>query len=246
MNNVRPADSLLDTLRLTGLPETLAAITEVSLDTALTDGLLRDLPIFGTVLALGKTGLAIRDYLFFQKTLRFLHPVSEISSEDRRKFLASLSPDDLRRASQHAVMHIDRLDSNGKAEWLGRAYAAYMRGRINFRELQYFAHYLDRVLILVWQDFHAAIANWAATNAGAPRIHAEDALALEAAGVYERELTVRRRMDVAPNAIVLSGVQSRLVLTDGGWRFIQVVLGIFEDNEDARSWLAVDLHTAVR
>jgi hypothetical protein len=47
-------------------------LSEVGLDTALQEGLFRDIPIFGSVVSLGKGIISIPEILLFRKLTRFL------------------------------------------------------------------------------------------------------------------------------------------------------------------------------
>ena len=235
------SNSLLATIRQSGLSSTLSDIGEVSLDQLLNDGIVRDFPIVGALISLTKAGITVRDQLFFKKIIRFLGPVSEVSADERSAFLYSLSEPEFKRANEYLLMYIDRLDSNEKAEWLGTACSAYMRGEITFHELHYFAHYLDRVFVLVWKDYLAAIKPWSEKCGGTPRIALDDALALEVVGFYDRKMKAVRQPSSDLRDITLKDIEFELVLSNGGWKFIQVVFGLFKSNDSMRSWLSVEI-----
>jgi len=55
-----------------GLQDSTAALAEVVLDSTLDSGVLKDIPIIGTALALTRATLVIRDRLFLNKLLHFL------------------------------------------------------------------------------------------------------------------------------------------------------------------------------
>jgi hypothetical protein len=56
-----PGSSLIETLRLSELSQILKEITELGLDSALQDGLVKDLPVVNWIVGVGKTAIAIRD-----------------------------------------------------------------------------------------------------------------------------------------------------------------------------------------
>ena len=237
-----PDHSLLETLRASGLSDTVEAIGETSLDQLIEEGVFRDLPIIGSVMALSRAGVAIRDHLFIKKVMRFLGPVARITPEERLAFLDGLSDGERKRANDSLLMCIDRLDSNDKAEWLGIACEAYMRGEISFRIFQYFANYLDRVFILVWEDYIAAIKPWSdGRKGGVPRIALDDALALEVVGFYERKTIAVRKSSQTEVKLDFEDIEFELELSDGGWLFTRVVLGLFAKDDDARYCLNVKL-----
>ena len=67
------SDSLEEALTHPGLQDSAAALAEIALDSLLDPGLVKDVPIVGTFVALTRATLAIRDRLF----LKSLSPSSE-------------------------------------------------------------------------------------------------------------------------------------------------------------------------
>lgn len=62
-------------------------LTEVAVDSLLVDGLLKDIPVVSSVLGLVKTGVAVKDYLYIKKLLRFLGEFKNIEEEQRIRFV---------------------------------------------------------------------------------------------------------------------------------------------------------------
>lgn len=54
-------------------------VIEALIDVSLDDGLLKDLPLIGTLLAVGKVGFSIRDRLLSQKIGKFLNEVATLT-----------------------------------------------------------------------------------------------------------------------------------------------------------------------
>lgn len=200
---------------------------EVLIDSLLDDGILKEIPIVRSVLGLAKAGISVRDRLFLEKVMRVLSPLSEYTSEQRQEFLRSLDADEVKKASQYLILYIDRLDSIEKTGMLGKVFEAYLTGKIGYKAMLYFAHFIDSVFILVWQGYHEAIKNWIPHRpAHGLAIATEDALALEKVGFYieqtkpvlEDEYAGMSRRDRR-----LKGIERRLDLTDAGWEFVNVV-----------------------
>lgn len=77
-------DSLEQTLGDPGLQDSAAALAEVVLDSALDPGVTKDIPIIGTVVALSRASVAIRDRLFLKKLLHFLQELDAVPPEKRQ------------------------------------------------------------------------------------------------------------------------------------------------------------------
>jgi hypothetical protein len=160
--------SLEETLADTQLPSLLVEYTEVALDTLLVDGVVKDIPIIGTLRGLWKSGVIVRDYLFVRKLLRFLGPLSEVPHEERVKMIERLHEDEsyFHRVGDEILLLLDRLDSIKKAQYVGRAFRAYCKGYIDNDMLQRINYAVDKVLL---GDL-PKLAQFAATG------HADDAV----------------------------------------------------------------------
>lgn len=218
---------LLDTVLNAELRDVGKDVAEVFVDSFLTDGVLREIPIVRSVIGLAKAGISVRDRLFLEKVLKVLSPLGRYSNEQRQEFLGSLNPDELKKATQCLILYIDRLDSIDKAGMLGKVFEAYLMGKIPYRAMLYFAHFIDAVFVLVWQDYHAALKSWIPHHSAHPlRIAKDDALALEKVGFYIEETKNVLQPEMAglrPRKRELKGIERELVLSDAGWDFINVV-----------------------
>jgi hypothetical protein len=237
--------SLIDTLANSDLRDVAKDTAEVLVDSFLTDGLLKEIPIVRTIAGLAKAGIGIRDRLFVEKVIRFLSPLSEYSAEQRKAYLKSLDAEDLKNASEYLILYLDRLDSIEKASMLGKVFQAYMVGKIKYRHMLYFVHFIDSVFILVWQDYHAAIKALHDKSRG-PRIHEEDALALEKVGFYKEKHKGVERMDRNSYQLWLKGIERGLILTDAGWDFIRVVFELWVDEDDERPYHRSQLSVSLK
>lgn len=201
---------------------------ELILDSILTDGVLREIPIVSTVVGLAKAGFTVRGNLFIQKVLRFLNPLSKYTREQRQNYLAKLDQDEVKQAGQYMILYLERLDSLDKPAMLSKVFEAYMLQKIDCRQMLYFTHFIDSVFILVWKNYHRAIKLWHDNQIDWPRIEVADALALERVGFYTEEHEREEQIIGEPSPFevsqtVLADVKRKLVPTQAGWEFIQVV-----------------------
>lgn len=119
--------SLSKAMRETISSEHLSAvgdIGEVFLDTALNDGLLKDIPIISTIVGAGKIVSNVKDYLFVNKLISFLYPIKDTKTEERIKAVEKWEKDSKFRVhiGEALIGMIDRCDSRIKAEWLSRLF----------------------------------------------------------------------------------------------------------------------------
>jgi hypothetical protein len=139
-------DSLVASIELRDLGDALTDVAEASLDQMLDDGLLCDIPVFGTLARLHKTLGVVRDYIFTRKVVRFLARLGQVSFEERRAFLGRLGTREERhRLGETLVLLLDRLDDMEKPEILARLFAGYVKNRYDWPTFRSLSLALDRM-----------------------------------------------------------------------------------------------------
>lgn len=68
-------------------------IGELMIDAALNDGVLKDIPILGTIVGVGKCLKNVYDTLFVKKLIEFLVPIKGVSPEDRAEAIRKWEDD---------------------------------------------------------------------------------------------------------------------------------------------------------
>jgi hypothetical protein len=141
--------SLMETVSSNGLSEILEDIGEITLDSFLEDGVIKDLPVIGTVVRLGKTLHSIRDFFFVKKVWAFLKGVNEIPYKQRKAFVDKLKKDEKyeHRAGETITMLLDRYDNLQKPSFMAKLLGAYAQGEIDFSEFLRLSTAIDRAFI---------------------------------------------------------------------------------------------------
>lgn len=143
---------------VTGLAKNYA---EVGLDSILSEGLLRDIPIVSTLVAIGKVGISINDQIFAKKLVRFLGALAELSVEERVSMVERLDAEEGYRnqVGDKLIEILDRVDSQAKPEMVAKAFRAYADGRIDFEMLNRLNNAIERLPcyeIKFVRQFHVA------------------------------------------------------------------------------------------
>ena len=138
--------SLVGVIADAGALDLAAALAEGQLDKLLTDGPLKDVPFFGTLIRLWMSGPQVRDWLFMRKLGKFLVPIHQIPSEEREGFARKLDddPEQRKRAGEHLMLVLERVDDFQKPELISRAFIAYLRGSYNFETFQRLSSAVER------------------------------------------------------------------------------------------------------
>lgn len=139
--------SLVATLRSDEVVSIASDAAEMGIDAALTEGLLKDVPIISTLMSLTKVGLTIRDRLFVKKLLKFLHELKSIPSKERQGMVEKLEGDSGygRNAGEHLIEILERLDAHRKPEMTAIVFAAYVAGRIDIKTFHRLNNAIDKL-----------------------------------------------------------------------------------------------------
>jgi hypothetical protein len=120
---------------------------EAFLDSTFSDGLLKEIPVIGTVWRLGQAGFSISDRVFTRKLRKFLVSLSRVSTADRQSMACRLESEESFRGKvgERIVELLDRADSVHKPEMIARAFAAYARLSIDAAMLNRLHHAIQQL-----------------------------------------------------------------------------------------------------
>lgn len=116
---------------LTDIAKNLA---EVGIDTCLSEGLIKDIPVVSTLVGLAKYAKSIPDLIFASKINKFLSTLSNIEQQKKDDFFNEVNEDKekLNKAGQIIIFNLDSANCLKKAEILGLLFKAYINGKIKF------------------------------------------------------------------------------------------------------------------
>ncbi|QSA99911.1 hypothetical protein JWZ98_14615 [Methylomonas sp. EFPC1] len=142
-------ESLLSVLGNKGGKDLIQEAAEFSLDALLDDGVVKDIPIVGSVAKLYSVAVGAQGYVFAKKIRKFLAELSSIPQQQREDFALKLEEDKkLRERTVETVLALlDKLDDLQKASLLARAFTGYVRDEFDFSTFQRLATAVDRCLV---------------------------------------------------------------------------------------------------
>lgn len=115
-----------------GLEPVASDVVEVAFDATLDDGVLKDLPVVGTLIRLVKLGGSIRDVLLGKKIFAFLSEVATLRASERARVVDELAGTTQKKEKVGEII-IDLLDKAGsdeKAGLIGKLFVAVGRRRL--------------------------------------------------------------------------------------------------------------------
>ena len=121
--NATLAQSMKQTMETDNL-SIVGDIGEVMLDSVMQDGVLKDIPIIGAIVGIGKCFKNVSDILFANKLIAFLLELKDVDSKDRREAIEKWEKDAEYRINvgETLLNMIDRCDDRQKAKWLSQLY----------------------------------------------------------------------------------------------------------------------------
>jgi hypothetical protein len=124
-------------------------LTETAIDSILSEGLLKDVPVVGTIAKIASMGQNIKDWFFTKKVCKFLLELDVIELEKRQMFVDELEDKGEREeVGETLIVILDRLDHLTKASMIGRLFQSYILERISFDELMVLSAVVERIYIV--------------------------------------------------------------------------------------------------
>lgn len=128
--------SLTQTIISSDLQGVSTDLMESILDSTLNEGLLRDIPVLGSIVGLGKSAITIRDRIFLKKILSFLSGIGHVSDDERRKMIEKIdnNKNTKIKVGEKLIYLLDKCDDHISAEYISQFFCAYLKGKISYQD----------------------------------------------------------------------------------------------------------------
>jgi len=200
--------SIIDVIAKSESLGILSDVAELTLDQLLDDGIVKDIPVFGTLAKLYKAGIGVKNFLFARKLQRFLSAISSVPPNERQAFTQRLEDDKplRKQVGETLLLILDRLDDMRKPDLVARAFVAYLKKEIDFASFQRMSSVIDRCFLPDLNSIRGKVSQ----EKFAPHV----AMSLTACGLLELE-----RFGPGDDALYLvtqfGKSFARVVLTEG-------------------------------
>ena len=140
---------LINSVTSEKLKELASEGAEVALDNFLSDGVLKDIPIFGSLYKIYQAGHSIRDAIFAKKVFRFLTGLKDIPSSQRKAFIEKMDGSEIfnHRVGEKLIVILDRLDDLDKPTIIARLFNATVCETIKFETFLKLASIVDKAFL---------------------------------------------------------------------------------------------------
>ena len=150
--------SLSKTLIESDLSSIVIEGVEMGIDSLLSNSLIRDIPIIGTLVSLVTTTQSISNYLFLSKIISFLNVLADIPIEKRQRMIEKIDTSKKYRnkVGEQLLFILDHCEDNVKAEYISFWFRAYINEEIDYKEFLQGASVINRITV---EDFQSFIDN---------------------------------------------------------------------------------------
>ncbi len=128
----------------------ISDLAEVGLDTVMDNGILKEIPILSTAIAVYKIGNSIKERHNIKKLTIFLNEINKgiADKQKRQEYQKKINNNKNFRNQEieYLFILIDRYISYDKSQMLAKLYLAYLDDMINFEDFTKYAEVIDRLL----------------------------------------------------------------------------------------------------
>lgn len=138
--------SLIRTVTGSELGDVVFDAAEVALDSVLSEGVLKELPVVGAIAKIIRAGGKISEELFIRKLLRFLQELKDVPIDERQQLLKNYpsgSPEQ-QELGENILLAIEKLDDVCKPEILGRFFIAFVNEEVDYLTFRRLTMSLER------------------------------------------------------------------------------------------------------
>lgn len=149
------SNSLEQTLKDSDLQNVTVDLAESISDALLNDGLLKDIPIIGTIVGLSKTVISLNDRLLIKKLIYFISELNQIDKEKRRKLITEIDNSETQKikVGEKLLYILDKSEDHLTAKYIAILFKAFLNNEINYSFFLRCSTIIQRLLIQDLEQF---------------------------------------------------------------------------------------------
>ena len=156
MNELKKlSNSLEDTLKDSDLQNVTTELAETFSDALLNDGLLRDIPIIGTITGLTKAAINLKDRLLIKKLIYFISELKDIETEKRNRLISTIDKSENQRikVGEKLLYIIDKCDDHITAKYIAILFSAFLKEEITYSQFLRCSAIIQKLLFQDLEQF---------------------------------------------------------------------------------------------
>ena len=144
-----------DTLKNSDLTSLTKEGLELTLDAFLDPGVIKDIPIVGTIAAVINTTKNISNLLFLKKIMAFLRGISDVPQEKRDAMISKIDNSEKYRqkVGEFLLFQLNHSDDDLKAFYLSIAFKAVINEELSYEDFIRISNIINHISVIDFQDF---------------------------------------------------------------------------------------------
>lgn len=128
--------SLNQTLWNSNLQNVTSSLAETFSDNLLNNGILKDIPIIGTIVGLTKTAISLNDRLFLKKIIHFISEIKDVKPEKRKELIADIEKSEKTKikVGEKLLYIIDKCNDHISAKYVAKLFNAFLKEEIKYSD----------------------------------------------------------------------------------------------------------------
>lgn len=149
------SNSFEQTIKDSNLQNLTVELSEVLTDSLLKDGLLKDIPIIGTIINLGKASLSVKEHLFLKKIIYFITELKEIPPIKRNEIISKIDDSNVFRikVGEKLLYIIDKSEDHIIAEYIAKLFKAFLNEKLTYSEFLRSSTIVQKIFIEDFESF---------------------------------------------------------------------------------------------
>ncbi len=141
--------SIINSIANDNTIEIASEIGELTLDQFMDDGILKEIPIIGSLYKTSKLVVGIRELLFAKKLYLFLSNLKSIPLEKRLTFVSKINenPKEKIKTGQRLILILEQLNDLDKPKIIANLFSAHIQEKITSEELYRLTSIVERAYL---------------------------------------------------------------------------------------------------
>jgi hypothetical protein len=129
-------EKLTETIKNDNFQDVIMDLGETAIDTIFDDGVLKEVPILGSVLGLARATMTIQDKLFTKKLLTFLLQLQSTDTKSRKEQVDKIDndPNYKTKVGEKLLHIIDKCEDSEKAAYIGKLFQCYIEEKLDYED----------------------------------------------------------------------------------------------------------------
>lgn len=156
MNEIKElSNSLEATLKDSDLQNITTDLAETFTDAFLEDGILKDIPIIGTIVGLTKVAISLNERLLIKKLIYFISEFNDIDPEKRNKLISEIdnSEKEKIKVGEKLLYIIDKSEDHITAKYIAITFKSFLNEEISYSEFLRCSAIIQKILIQDLEEF---------------------------------------------------------------------------------------------